>query len=70
MENQVQENQGVDKEVPNEERNKGAWNGHLDSEKSLPTEDPLTDNQDNQNTELNPNQPNTTNTTDNHTRNK
>lgn len=53
MENQNQENQGLEKEVPNKERNQGAWNGHLDSEESLPTDGPVSKNEGDESADLN-----------------
>ena len=65
MENQKQENQDVEKEAPNEDRNKGAWNGHLDSEKSLPTDGPVSKNEGDNSADLNDtNEPHPSNTTD------
>jgi len=52
MENQKQDKQGVDEEVPNQERNQGAWNGHLDSEESLPTDGPVSKNDGDNGTDL------------------
>jgi len=53
MENQKQNNQDAEKEVPKEERNQGAWNGHLDSEKSLPTDGPVSKNEGDNSADLN-----------------